>query len=79
MKRSVTKEKNPTEQVDNIYNHKRKKTCTTLYVWSHFFYSSFLFFFNNHCVMTEGKLREGGKGSMSCDLFFNLFFSNKWV
>lgn len=30
----------------------------------------FLFlFFNNHCVMTEGKLREGGKGSMSSDLF----------
>lgn len=30
MKRSVTKEKKQTKQVDNIYNHKRKKNPVQL-------------------------------------------------
>lgn len=37
------------------------------------FYSSIFFFIINHCVMTEGKLREGGKGIMSRDLSLTYF------
>jgi len=75
MKRSVTKEKNQTKQVDNIYNHKRKKkkqTCTTLMagVTSIFPKIFFFPFFGgvNHFVTTRGKSggiwSKRGKGGM---------------
>lgn len=66
------------EQVDNIYNHKRKEKKLYNFICMESLLLVHLIF-NNHCVMTEGKLREEGKGSMSRDLFFNLFFSNTRV
>lgn len=46
MKRSVTKENKQTKQVDNIYNHKRKKTLyNSKWLESLLFFQRFFFNF----------------------------------
>lgn len=63
MKRCVTKEKN-IEQVDNIYNHKRKKKNPVQLYMSGVTSTQQFFFLMNHFVTIENKLGERGKGSM---------------
>lgn len=50
---------------DNIYNHKRKTTCTTMPVVTN---CQTIFFKKNHFVMTEGK--TWGKGGGACHVIY---------
>lgn len=64
-------------QVDNIYNHKRKKNLyNSKCLESLLFFKDF--FLINHFVMTEGKKWGGGgakgvRGGMYCELLFSFF------